>query len=521
MPRFGTLPTVLLFSVYITTTTSLSPPTIYARQADKCLPNFSKCPQAGLPSNFCCPAGDTCISLAANTTALCCSQGQNCGSIVALSCDINLQDSEVRPNATLKTTALDVPLAKCGSACCPHGFTCNAKSGPQGQDLCVLDKDQSVPPGGATVSSTSSLLPTPTSSPFTTSLSISITSSSTPTTAISTPDSSPSAIPQTNAPQSSCPQFPLTASLTFFFTGLVTGVISAALTCGLLGRQTRKKAFLSQQHPHPPLSRSSTESLGNHPHIGTPHLQVGYDGRVDFLNKPPGTASTAKTLVNSAFNAAHLGREKTVKRAKSIFTRSPKMGNESEKDFMNHINEIPKISPLRPKKKVRQNGVGMDVIPVTPPRQVRTQSEFGDITIGTDERTAIVEQRAWQESPQNNNTHGLGINRGSGLGVGGSAIPAILQSGKPMQQSNTWMIKTEGLQPPPMFANDNGSSVGAKEGHLTTFTEIQAHANGGEGESRWSVNKRKGHERTASGGIASLPPKGMRKFELLIIMVRD
>lgn len=189
-------------------------------------------------------------------------------------------------------------------------------------------------------------------------------------------------------------------------------------------------------------------------------------------------------------------------------------------DYLNHVDEIPKPSPLRPKKKVRENGVGMDVVPMTPPRQVKTQSEFGDITIGTDERTAVSsgEKRVWQpSSSQHNNTNGLGINRGSGLGVGGSAIPAILQSGNPMAQKNaTWKIEVEGLQPPPTFLGDG--DVRSKEGHLTTFTEIQNQAIEGDrrDSSGWdgsgSVGKRRGHERTASGGIASLPPKGMRKF---------
>ncbi|KAK3497137.1 uncharacterized protein B0T23DRAFT_76301 [Neurospora hispaniola] len=101
---------------------------------------FSKCPQAGLPDNFCCPADSTCIPLAANTAALCCPNGQDCSMIQPISCDTSKQDPVKNPQAGLKTTVFDVPLKRCGDRCCPWGYSCNTEG------YCQKDADQSKTP---------------------------------------------------------------------------------------------------------------------------------------------------------------------------------------------------------------------------------------------------------------------------------------------------------------------------------------------------------------------------------------
>ncbi|KAK5660047.1 hypothetical protein OQA88_13516 [Cercophora sp. LCS_1] len=103
---------------------------------------FALCP-GNNPNNFTCPTtSQACVSLAADTTTLCCPQGASCDKIEAILCDVTLQDPARHPDALLKTLALGSELPKCGSRCCPFGYTCT------GADVCLKDVDQSVPPPG-------------------------------------------------------------------------------------------------------------------------------------------------------------------------------------------------------------------------------------------------------------------------------------------------------------------------------------------------------------------------------------
>jgi hypothetical protein len=87
---------------------------------------FNHCPQQGIPQNFCCQPGQTCVSLAGNTTVLCCPEGADCSVIKSITCQISLQDITLHPDNVLKTTELGAKLPICGSQCCPFGYTCNA-----------------------------------------------------------------------------------------------------------------------------------------------------------------------------------------------------------------------------------------------------------------------------------------------------------------------------------------------------------------------------------------------------------
>ncbi|KAI5924722.1 hypothetical protein F4810DRAFT_115806 [Camillea tinctor] len=93
--------------------------------------DYKPCGQ-GLPGNFCCESGHTCIALASSTTALCCPGGSNCSVIQPIPCDIQLQNVTAFPESEVFTTNLSRSLPACGNgACCPFGFLCNG-------DKCVI-----------------------------------------------------------------------------------------------------------------------------------------------------------------------------------------------------------------------------------------------------------------------------------------------------------------------------------------------------------------------------------------------
>jgi hypothetical protein len=101
--------------------------------------DYASCYQ-GLPADLCCGPEDSCLVVAANTTAICVPKGTATTPTLMISpitCNINLQDWAENPYSLVKTIALDSPLGSCGSGCCPHGFLCNEddKNSPH----CALD----------------------------------------------------------------------------------------------------------------------------------------------------------------------------------------------------------------------------------------------------------------------------------------------------------------------------------------------------------------------------------------------
>lgn len=85
------------------------------------------------------------MSLAGETTVMCCPEGKECDGLDPITCNIRAQDAEKDHTLPLKTTVFDVELAKCGdNGCCPFGFTC--ADGDDGKE-CKKDKDQSKRPG--------------------------------------------------------------------------------------------------------------------------------------------------------------------------------------------------------------------------------------------------------------------------------------------------------------------------------------------------------------------------------------
>lgn len=130
--------------------------------------NLESC-SANLPSNLCCPPQSKCISLAGDTTVLCCPDGRTCETISPIACDLELQDPEKHSTSPIQTVVFDVKLKTCGNGmCCPYGYSCNDHD-ESGTPQCHKDKDQSLKPqkildGDApATSSTSSATSQPTS----------------------------------------------------------------------------------------------------------------------------------------------------------------------------------------------------------------------------------------------------------------------------------------------------------------------------------------------------------------------
>lgn len=106
--------------------------------SDTCPSNYQQCGN-GLPSDFCCSSGDSCVSLADNTSALCCPQGSGtCSSILPITCSLDVQNATAYPTSSLHTVNLDGQLPTCGNdtsgtqTCCPFGYECN------GNSVCVV-----------------------------------------------------------------------------------------------------------------------------------------------------------------------------------------------------------------------------------------------------------------------------------------------------------------------------------------------------------------------------------------------
>lgn len=141
-------------------------------ESSTCPSNYDQCVN-GLPDNFCCPSDSSCISLADDTTVLCCPNGEDCSSIQASSftCDITAYNATAFPTAVVHTTNLTGQLPACGSYCCPFGYSCS------GNTLCVRDNDDTL----ITATSTPSTTTTATASATGTGLIVASTSVPVPT----------------------------------------------------------------------------------------------------------------------------------------------------------------------------------------------------------------------------------------------------------------------------------------------------------------------------------------------------
>jgi hypothetical protein len=229
--------------------------------------SYTKCSQAGLPDNFCCSPSSTCIPLAGNTTILCCPTGSDCSTIAPIVCNVQLQDATAYPQAVVKTTVLTGELPKCGSNCCPFGYTCDSTQN------CIQDKDQSKKPSDTSGGTTTTAAATATSGATHASTSVSA--------APETTSGSPTAAPATTDPAAS------TTSRGGTNTGAIVGgvvgsfaglaILALILVC-LRRRQTREKQR-RRDSERSFISKDVTKISAPIPHDKYTH------GRTDFTAK--------------------------------------------------------------------------------------------------------------------------------------------------------------------------------------------------------------------------------------------
>ncbi|KAM7208053.1 hypothetical protein V8F20_001599 [Naviculisporaceae sp. PSN 640] len=238
---------------------------LFGRQSSSCPANFSQCSAGSLPDNFCCPSGNTCVPLAANTTLLCCPTGRNCTVIQPIKCTIGLQDADRFPEAVIKTTALRGKLDSCGNnTCCPFGYTCN------GENQCVKNINQNVAPVEA---------PEPSTPP-----------SSTPSSPGPSPtDTSPTEPGIGEAPaQGNSRSGPPVAVIAGASVAAVVVVVGAAVIAFLLARQRKKEEKNAEMVDTLKLTRS-TSSFGNF--ISNPIVAEDSTIRTDFSRLPSSARS--------------------------------------------------------------------------------------------------------------------------------------------------------------------------------------------------------------------------------------
>ena len=237
------------------------------RRADdtKCgEPSFTPCDNPKLPDNFCCPAQTTCISLDNDRSMLCCPAGSDCQFIEPITCDITLQNATEHPRNPVHNTDLTRNLPKCGSLCCPQGFSC-----VDGQ--CSLAKDDKKPGSSPSAKPTGT---SPRSAPSTSKVTLS-TPGSAPATATSTstglPDAAQSPSTDGPVPSDSSNGFPAKAVIAGFFPGLLLGglIVLAIFLC--MARRKKKISAPLQQ----------------------PNSNDNY--RSDFLRSTPPRATFAKS----------------------------------------------------------------------------------------------------------------------------------------------------------------------------------------------------------------------------------
>ncbi|KAI5920077.1 hypothetical protein F4810DRAFT_455415 [Camillea tinctor] len=249
----------------IASAASIRPERLFERDG-VCAADFTKCSQAGLPDNFCCKTGATCIVLAGASTVLCCPEGNKCDTISPITCNLSLQDPVANPQAEIKTTVLDGKLETCSTGCCPYGYHCNNND-------CVKDSDQSQKPGTAG-DATSSAAPSPSATSTDSASTTPDPESSTTSTAVGHGTSTTSA----PAEQSPDPTAANNMNIAAIVGGVVGGLIALiVIIAGVVLLRNRRKQKAKKRH-------SSSSSFGNIISAPVPHSEYP-NQRIDFLAK--------------------------------------------------------------------------------------------------------------------------------------------------------------------------------------------------------------------------------------------
>jgi hypothetical protein len=229
-----------------------------------------------LPSDFCCPPTDVCISLDSSSSALCCPSGENCTVIQPITCSVDQQNVTLHPGLSVMTTKLDSSLPQCGGNCCPFGYTCDLTT-----FHCHL------------ITNTSSLNP-----------SASASTSASPTSSPAAEASNSTGI-NSNVPPITphCNRFPGAAVAAGFFPGMLAGALLALIGVICLGRPKRRVPSAASSPPSKFSShyrgRSSDGTIiGVSEPIPTPQAT-----RTDFLRRQPEMLKQTKTRMKSWFSS--------------------------------------------------------------------------------------------------------------------------------------------------------------------------------------------------------------------------
>jgi hypothetical protein len=255
---------------------------------------FNSCTSidSNLPSNFCCPPTDTCISLDSSSSALCCPPGANCTVIRPIICSINQQNVALHPGNSVMTTKLDSNLPKCGDQCCPFGYTCDLN----GVQCALIIDESSLNPSSSSSASTT----TATSTAGTSSLTPFTNPTGSPTAAASNGTGINSNAPPITA---QCTRFPGAAVAAGFFPGMLAGALLAFLGVICLGKSRHKSSSIANSPPSKFSShyrgRSSDGAI-----IGVSDpIPISQAARTDFLRRQPEMVKRTGTRMKSWFSS--------------------------------------------------------------------------------------------------------------------------------------------------------------------------------------------------------------------------
>lgn len=307
-----------------------------------------------LPSDFCCPSDDVCISIASSSSALCCPAGKSCSAITPISCNVQSQNVTQNPDAPIMTTNLTGSLPTCGRNCCPFGYTCDSTG-----SICnILTATSSLNPSfnssssSAAPSATSSATSTTSSSKTTSHASASATAAANNGTGI---DSNLHSTVQ-------CTRFPGPAVLAGFFPGMLAGALLALLAVICIGRRRNDsgstiKSPLSNKFSSHYRGRSSDGAI-----IGVSEpIPISQSARTDFLRREP--------------ESEMLDRSNTKSRMKSWFSNSAKSSPTYAEDGYPYPQHNTWKMPTPPEPNNIPLGPLGATIPVTPERQIRTANQ--------------------------------------------------------------------------------------------------------------------------------------------------
>lgn len=275
---------------------SIQASALFPRQSSQCggNPDLQQC-GGDFPSDFCCGAKYTCNRL--NTTgvqsAICCPKGENCDAIKPLTCDLTLFDPVLHPdNQVHVSDTKDIKLSKCGTSCCPPGYSCNG-------DVCIASKQ--VPSSSSTTSATPS--------------------ATEPASASQT--SGCSAVPTVESPRG----FDGKAFAAGFFPGIVIGALGVIGLLWIIKKREKKSEKQRYSGDFGHVART----------ISDPIYNPMYGERTDFIRRPSqNTTNTTNTNNTAPSQQKNIGTRAAggppppggglTPRIKSMWDRTPNLG---------------------------------------------------------------------------------------------------------------------------------------------------------------------------------------------------